>query len=225
MTVNSEENLEKRLEVKFNNQKLLHLALIHRSYLNESAETESNERLEFLGDAVLEFIVSAKLFGQFPGFDEGELTALRSKLVNTASLANLARELHLGEALYISRGEDENGGRNNPTLLADTFEAVIGALFLDQGIGICQKLLDKLLMPQAARDLTNLKDPKSLLQEIVQRQGNRAPVYKVISEEGPHHAKLFTVSVVINNQSLATGTGKSKKEAQEQAAKIALESI
>ncbi|MBI2405667.1 ribonuclease III [Candidatus Microgenomates bacterium] len=221
----NEKTVEKKLGIIFKNPKLLHTALVHRSYLNESQEPQSNERFEFLGDAVLEFVVSANLTVSFPDLQEGELTALRARLVNTESLASVATKLNLGDVLYLSRGEERGGGRKNTALLADTFEAIMGALFLDQGIEACEKVVAHLILPSAQQELAHLKDPKSLLQELVQAQGKRAPFYKVIHEEGPDHAKMFTIAVLVENQEIAKGAGKSKKEAEEEAAKAALERL
>ncbi len=221
----NEKILEKKLGISFRNPKLLHTALVHRSYLNETQEPQSNERFEFLGDAVLEFVVSANLTVSFPDLQEGELTALRARLVNTESLASVATKLNLGDVLYLSRGEEGGGGRKNTALLADTFEAVVGALFLDQGIEACEKVVAHLILPRATDELAHLKDPKSLLQELVQAQGKRAPFYKVVNEKGPDHAKMFTVAAVVEDEKIAIGMGKSKKEAEEEAAKAALERL
>lgn len=223
--VTREEEVEKKLKVHFRNLSLLHNALIHRSFLNESSERESNERFEFLGDAVLEFIVSSLIFESYPDLQEGELTALRSKLVNTQSLAAVAKSLGLGDALYISRGEEEGGGRVNPTLLADTFEAVLGALYLDQGTTVCEKVIKLFILPRTQTALENLKDSKSLLQEVIQAKGKRAPLYKVIKEQGPDHAKTFIVGVTVEGVEIAQGVGKSKQEAEQKAAQEALKKL
>ncbi len=221
-----EENIQIKLGVSFKNPEMLHKALIHRSYLNEAKnELESNERLEFLGDAVLEFIVSSIIYAQFPEMDEGKLTALRSKLVNTVSLSEVATDLNLGEYLHLSKGEEEGGGRHNPSLLADTFEALIGALYLDLGIEASRKVVEKLIVPKAKTAINQLKDAKSLLQEKVQAKNNPAPVYKVISQVGPDHARIFTVGVFVNSSQLALGRGKSKQTAEQEAAENALATL
>ena len=225
MLNNTEKEIEKKLEVRFKNPRLLHTALVHRSQLNESKETSSNERLEFLGDAVLEFIVSAALIRNHPAFDEGELTALRSNLVNTNSLAQAAEKLELGKSLYLSKGEEESGGRKNKALLANTFESIIGAIFLDQGIPSCEKVVEALLLPKTKQALLHLKDPKSMLQEQIQKGGQRTPIYRIISEEGPDHAKIFTVGVFVNGNLLAKGTGMNKQEAEQEAAQQALKNL
>jgi ribonuclease-3 len=211
---------------KFKNPKLLEQAFTHRSFLNESKEKiESNERLEFLGDSILSFVVSRFLFNQYTDYNEGLLTNLRSLLVNTKSLANSAKELEFGQFLRLSRGEEESRGRENDSLLANCFEAFIGALFLDQGIEKVEKFLEETILVKAEviTQKQTLKDPKSLLQEQVQAQKQKSPIYTVLEEEGPPHAKLFTVGVYVQETLLGTGKGKSKQEAEENAAKQALE--
>ena len=212
---------------EFKNKELLKQSFIHRSYLNESSEKNSNERLEFLGDSIISFVISKNLFLIHSDFDEGKLTNLRSLLVNTKSLANLAIELDLGERLMLSKGEEESGGRSNQSLLADAFEALVGALFLDQGIDVVEKFLKEILLPKADDFIKNnlLKDPKSMLQENI--QANRLGIlsYEVITEEGPAHSKTFTVGAYVNKELIGTGMGKSKQIAQENAAIEALEKI
>lgn len=211
---------------KFTNQQLSKQAFTHRSYLNESKEKiESNERLEFLGDSILSFVVSNSLFQNYPQFDEGTLTNLRSLLVNTKSLAEMAKELGFGEMLRLSRGEEESKGRQNQSLLADCFEAYIGALFIDQGFGAVQTFLSQTILQKTKNIVTKktLKDPKSLLQEYVQSKKLKSPLYKVVSEEGPAHAKIFTVGVYVEEKLSGIGLGKSKQEAEEHAASAALE--
>lgn len=212
----------------FKNKDLLKQAFIHRSYLNETKEKlSSNERLEFLGDSILSFVVSEFLYNTYPQFNEGLLTNIRSLVVNTKSLANVARDFKFGENLMLSKGEEESRGRENESLLANSVESFIGALYLDQGIesvrsfilGIFQPQIDTIVQQKA------FKDPKSLLQELVQSQKQNSPLYKVIHEEGPPHAKVFTIGVFIQDNQLGEGTGKSKQEAEENAAKIALEKM
>lgn len=212
----------------FNNQKLLQLAFIHRSYLNESKEAiESNERLEFLGDSILSFVVSDHLYKTYPDFDEGILTNLRSLVVNTKSLAKKAKKLNFGKHLMLSRGEEDSGGRENDSILANTFEAVIGAIFMDQGIDAVRTFLYEVLIPEIEEYVQKkvFKDPKSLLQEYVQARKQNSPVYKVLHEEGPAHAKKFTIGVFVEDNQVGEGHGKSKQEAEEQAAEQALEKI
>lgn len=210
------------------NKKLLEEALTHRSYLNEVKEKiSSNERLEFLGDSILSFIVSDYLFKNYSQFNEGKLTNLRSLLVNTKMLADMAKECNLGQMLRLSKGEEESGGRNNPSLLADTFEAFIGALFLDKGIEEVQKFINLTVIPRADEFIQKnlLKDPKSRLQEYIQSKKQGSPIYKVVEEEGPAHAKTFTVEVYAEEKLMGKGTGHSKQTAEENAASFALEKI
>lgn len=212
---------------KFKNQQLLTTALTHRSALNEdiSTATESNERLEFLGDAVLELATTEFLYQRYPQEPEGVLTAYRSSLVKTETLAELAQELGLGEKLYLSRGEEATGGHTNTSLLANTTEAVIGALYQDQGYEAVKAFLQTHLFPKfkKIKERKLYKDAKSLLQEIVQGQGLAAPIYRVVKAQGPDHDKKFTVEVKINQQAAAAGSGRSKQSAQQQAAQKALE--
>ncbi len=210
---------------KINNQELFDQAFTHRSYLNESKkELESNERLEFLGDSVLSFIVSDYLYKNYSNFDEGILTNLRSLLVNTKSIARAARELDFGQYLKLSRGEEDSKGRENESLLANSFEAFLGALFLDQGIEKAREFIAEMLFPQIEEIVAKkaFKDPKSLLQEFVQARKQNSPLYKVLHEEGPPHAKVFTIGAYINQNQIGEGVGKSKQEAEEQAAEKAL---
>ena len=172
-------------------------------------------------------MVSKHLYSDNPDYDEGKLTNLRSLLVNTKNLAEVAQSLNLGQSLLLSKGEEESGGRENQSLLADSFEALLGALFIDQGIEVVEKFLEEVLLPKADEFIKNnlLKDPKSLLQESVQAQKQGILSYEVINEEGPAHAKTFTVGVYVNKKLLGTGIGKSKQIAQESAAIHALEKL
>ncbi len=210
---------------KFKNKQLFAQSFVHRSYLNETKKKlSSNERLEFLGDSVISFVVSQHLYNKYPNFDEGILTNLRSLLVNTKSLALCAKELDFGNYMLLSKGEEESRGRQNQSLLADSFEAFVGALFLDQGTDAVSDFLNQVLLPKADLYVKNktFKDPKSLLQERIQSQKQTSPLYKVISEHGPAHAKIFTVGAYVNKILLGKGDGKSKQEAEENAAKEAL---
>ncbi len=211
---------------KFKNKKLLAQAFTHRSYLNEAKnKVESNERLEFLGDSILSFVVSNYLYSKYPKFEEGTLTNLRSLLVNTKSLGSLAKELDFGSKLLLSKGEEESKGRQNQSLLADSFEAFVGALFLDQGIEATKLFLFETLLKRADElaKKTTFKDPKSLFQEYVQARKQSSPLYKVIKEVGPAHEKIFTVGVYVKDVLFGTGAGRSKQEAEENAAKKALD--
>lgn len=211
----------------FQNQNLYLQALTHRSWVNENdGNRGTNERLEFLGDAILEFVVSKAIYDKFPDEEEGYLTALRANLVNTKNLSQVAEKLDIGAEIFLSKGEEDGGGRTNTSLLADTVEAIIGALFLDQGIEIAQKFIeDNILVDIDKKAAMPLKDPKSLLQEKVQAKSLPAPKYQVVSEEGPDHNKKFTVEVIVNGKSTAIGIGRSKSEAEQDAASNALISM
>lgn len=211
---------------KFKNKSLLKEAFTHRSYLNETREKlNSNERLEFLGDAVLELLVSEHLFHRFPNFPEGRLTNLRSAIVRAESLARAARKLNLGEKLLMSKGEEEGGGRKNLSLLANCFEALLGALYLDQGISRVKEFLQATIfiyVPEIIKKRT-YQDFKSYLQEKIQEKTKISPIYKVLKEEGPDHQKIFTVGVYVKDKKIGEGRGKSKQEAEQEAAKEGLE--
>lgn len=218
--------LAKNLGLAIKNKKLFQTAFIHRSYLNESkSELSSNERLEFLGDSILSFSVSSYLYDKFPHFQEGELTDLRANIVKTTTLAQIARSLKLGEYLLLSRGEEDGEGRSNPSILADTFEAMIGVIFLDQGLSVTSKVLNDIIKDLIPKILQThpFKDSKSSFQELVQEATKFSPNYKVIGQIGPDHAKEFTVAVYVGDTRLGTGKGKSKQEAEQMAATEALE--
>jgi ribonuclease-3 len=207
------------------NPALFTQAFTHRSYLNEAKTlTESNERLEFLGDSILSFIVSDHLYQTYPHYNEGVLTNLRSLVVNTKSLAKEARTHKFGKYLRLSKGEEESQGRENDSILANSFEAFIGALYMDQGTDAVKKFLDWTIIPHIREHVEKkeFKDPKSLLQENVQAKKQSSPIYKVLKEEGPAHAKIFTIGVYVENQKVGEGIGNSKQRAEEIAAKQAL---
>lgn len=217
-------------DIPIDNKDLYTKAFTHRSFLNETEDAtvlESNERLEFLGDAVLELVVSEYLFNQFPEKPEGELTALRAALVKTTTLAQVAQKLDLGEKLYMSKGEVNTGGRSNQSLLANTFEAVLGAIYLDKGIEAVKTFLQQhlfIFLPEII-EFNLYKDFKSSFQERVQAEGHPTPVYKLVSEEGPDHLKNFTMVLMVGNTEVAVGTGKNKQAAQQAAAKLGLEKL
>jgi len=213
-----------KLKEDFRNKDLLQTALTHRSWVNEHKnQFRSNERLEFLGDAILEFIVSEIIYKKFENKEEGYLTALRARIVNTVSLSVVAEKLDLGKYLFLSKGEEDTGGRNNPSLLADCIEAIIGAIYLDRGITECEQFIQYYFLNDLAEiSHESLKDPKSLFQENIQAKGYSTPKYKVVGEEGPDHHKTFTIDVVVDGKVMGTGTGKSKNEAAQNAAKSAL---
>ena len=213
---------------EFKNKKLLSKVFTHRSFLNESTdESESNERLEFLGDSILSFIVSSYIFEKYPELKEGELTSLRSVLTNTQTLYMFAKDLDLGTHLKLSRGEEGTGGRSNKTILANTFEALLGGIFLDQGLPAATKFVHDAIIAHIDEVVTSqgLKDPKSMLQEKTQEVHKLSPVYKIVKEEGPDHSKTYTAGVFLNEKLLAEGVGKSKQEAEKNAAGNALKSI
>jgi len=213
----------------FQNQELLTNALTHRSALNEHLSTslESNERLEFLGDAVLELAATQFLFKKMPDQQEGMLTAYRSALVKTTTLAEVALELELGERLLMSKGEEASGGRQNIGLLANTVEAVIGALYLDQGFDAAYNFIESVVFPRLdeIKEKKLYKDAKSQLQELVQAKGFNAPEYIVIEESGPDHDRQFTIKVLIDGLESGRGKGKSKQLAQQSAAQYVLEHL
>ncbi len=222
------EELQKTIGITFQDEQLLKQAFVHRSHLNESKDTRvSNERLEFLGDAVLSFLTSQHLYKTYPQYPEGVLTNIRSSLVKTKSLSEIAKELGLGELLFLSHGEEASGGRVNESLLADVFEALLGALYLDQGIAQAQRFLETHLFPRAAEivEKKTYIDYKSLLQEIIQQETRVSPTYQVTKSEGPDHAKTFWVEATVPGSVLGSGKGRSKQEAEQAAAQHALEKI
>lgn len=208
----------------FSDKALFDQVFTHRSYLNEAGKhIESNERLEFLGDSILSFVVSSYIYKQYPDLKEGELTNLRSALTNTIHLYQVAKSLELGKYLKLSRGEESGGGRENKTILADTYEALLGGIYLDQGLETARSFVENTLLKDASTLITlGLKDPKSVLQEHIQREHKFSPLYKIIKEEGPDHAKRYTVGVYLKETLLAEGQGSSKQEAEKEAAKNAL---
>lgn len=216
------------LGLEFDDPLILIRALTHRSYLNEHPEAlEDNERLEFLGDAVLDFLVGAWLYNRFPEMPEGNLTRLRSALVRTENLAQFATSIDLGEVMLLGHGESEGGGRERPALLCATFEALIGAIYIDQGIGVVQEFIAPLLESATQMIITSNKDkdPKSTLQEWAQSQGLGTPYYQTVSSYGPDHAKSFEVEVRIGNTIYGSGVGQSKQSAAKQAAEEALKEL
>ena len=211
--------------ISFSNVKLLKHAFTHSSYVNEHRKKpfEDNERLEFLGDAVLELTVSQFLFKKYPTMSEGELTKLRAAIVCEPSLVTFANELGFGKLILLGKGEEMTGGRERPALLADVFEAFIGALYLDQGIDTVIGFLDRYVFPKInAGAFSHVMDFKSQLQEFVQRDGTGIIEYRVLHEKGPAHNKEFVSKVTLNGEELGTGTGRSKKEAEQHAAQMAL---
>lgn len=218
--------LEEKLNLKFHNQDLLLQALTHRSYLNEkpSWHLGHNERLEFLGDAVLELVVTEELYQRFPSKPEGELTSYRAALVNAKMLAEVSMEIGLNDFILLSRGEAKDMGRARQYILANAFEALVGAIYLDQGYKAAKEFIGRVLMTRLEDVLSKklYKDPKSLFQEEAQERVGITPSYKVINEWGPDHDKHFIVGVFLGKEQIAEGEGPSKQIAQEEAARNAL---
>lgn len=218
--------LEKKLGIKFNNKDLLVNAFVHKSFLNENQDFHlpSNERLEFLGDAILEKVVTEYLFKNYPDKNEGILTSWRSALVNAKMLAEIARELGFNDFLLLSRGEMKETGKARQYILANTAEAFIGALYLDQGIKACEKFIEKNILSKLPKVIKQglYKDAKTELQEKSQEKMGITPTYKVLKEWGPDHAKHFVVGVYLGDKKIAEEEGSSKHEAEETAAKKAL---
>ncbi len=226
--VEAPELFSTRLNLPFRSYALLSRALTHRSYVNENKEAlEDNERLEFLGDAVLDFLVGSWLYNRFPEMKEGQLTRLRSSLVRTEQLAEFARQIQLGNALRLGRGESRAGGRLRQALLCGAFEALIGALYIEAGLAAVSQFIEPMLV-KAARRIVSLqedKDPKSLLQELVQSKGFLPPVYRTVEEHGPEHEKTFVVEVNLDGKPIGSGVGHSKQAAAKLAAADALKNL
>ena len=224
---NDLKTFEQQIGLTFNDTGLLRQAFTHRSYLNEHrGEVEThNERLEFLGDAVLELIVTHFLYDKFPDQPEGDLTAYRAALVNAVTLSEVASTIGMNDYLLLSKGEAKDTGRARSILLANAIEALIGAIYLDQGYEEAKKFIEKHLFPKVGEIMSKKlwRDPKSTLQEKVQETEGSTPYYTVIRETGPDHDKQFIVGVYVKDTSLAQGSGKSKQEAEQDAARNALE--
>ncbi|NMB56333.1 ribonuclease III [Candidatus Beckwithbacteria bacterium] len=224
--MNTSINCQQKLNYHYQNPELLETALIHRSYLNEDKNIkQSNERLEYLGDAVLELITSDFLYREFPNEPEGYLTATRAKIVQTKTLAQVANRCELGDYLKLSKGEAASGGNKNESILADLVEAIIGSIYLDGGIEAAKKFIHDQILSDFESLIENaqVQDFKSKLQELVQAKGGIAPTYQVVKEEGPDHDRTFTVQVFFFDEPQSVGMGKSKQTAQQNAARKALE--
>jgi len=219
--------LESKLNINFKNKELLAQAFCHRSYINENPDFSPghNERLEFLGDAVLELVVTEHLYNNYPTESEGDLTSWRAALVNTKILAGISKELEFDNFILLSRGEASEVGRTKQSLLADTFEAVIGAIYLDGGYNPCKTFIERYLIVRLSQilKLGLHRDAKSKFQESAQSKSGVTPSYKVLRESGPDHQKVFVLGVLIGNEMIAQGEGYSKQEAEESAARKALE--
>ncbi len=218
---------EKEIGITFNNKDILTQAFTHRSYLNENSKlvVGHNERLEFLGDAVLELVVTDFLYKNYPNSAEGELTAYRSALVNATIIGEVAMELSMGEYLLLSKGETRDIGKARTYILANTYEAFVGALYQDQGYDISKSFIEKTLLPRVDEIVKKKlwRDSKSLVQEKSQEYLSLTPAYRVISESGPDHDKHFTVGIFFGEERIAEGKGHSKQEAEQSAARAALE--
>ncbi len=226
MDIKDFSKLEKKLDLKFKNKDLLAQAFCHRSYLNENPNCglKNNERMEFLGDAVLELVVTEYLFAKYPTESEGELTNWRAALVNSRMLGDMAQELEFSNFLLLSKGEEKELGKARQYILANSFEALIGALYLDQNYESCKKFIEKNLLGKLPEIIENglFRDAKSVLQEQTQEKVGITPTYQVMKEWGPDHAKHFIIGVFLEKKLLAQGEGSSKQEAEENAAKEAL---
>lgn len=218
--------LEEKLGYTFQNHQLLENALTHSSCANESrGKLQSNERLEFLGDSILGMVVADHLFRNHPNLPEGELTRTRATLVCEESLVEVAQELGLGSYLRLGKGEEAGGGRQRPSIQADAVEAILAAVYLDGGIGSARKIIQKYILSREVAGLTKPRDYKTSLQELVQRESGQVLRYRLTGEEGPDHNKRFFVAVDLNDVAVGSGTGRSKKEAEQMAAKAAIEAL
>jgi len=220
---------QKNLGISFHQESLLEQAFVHSSYSNENPDFAwpSNERLEFLGDAVLNFIVTEKLYEEFFKLPEGELTEIRASLVCRDTLAELASSLKLGDWLLLGRGEEANGGRAKASNLANALEALVGALYLDQGLVKARRFILRQLKPELGKIKAGKTIPnyKALVQEFIQGQKGPTPVYRLVEATGPDHSKQFTAEILVEGEALGRGTGKSKKVAESQAARAAWEKL
>jgi ribonuclease III len=220
--------LEHALGYRFNDRALLESALTHKSYANEQSglERNDNERLEFLGDAVVDLVVGHMLMERFPELREGQLSMMRAQVVSEAGLTIIARDLGIGDFLYLGKGESQTGGRDKPSLLADATEALVAAVYLDGGFEAAQQVVRRLFAPHvASAPVPGHSDYKTRLQELAQAAYKEPPRYEVIGEEGPDHNKTFAVAVILRDEELARATGKSKKEAEQRAAEQALQTF
>jgi ribonuclease-3 len=222
--------LESLLRYRFQNRALLLTALTHRSFVNENEgqELRHNESLEFLGDAVLGFLISARIFERFPDCNEGDLSKIKAFLVSAVNLFQLAEKIHLGDFLILGRGEEKTGGRKKRAILVDTYEAILGAIYLDGGVDAATRFLERQIEDLLnSLDLQKLTygDFKSALQEQLHNMGRPEPVYRVVDEIGPDHRKVFVVEVIIEDLVIARSSGRTKKEAQQEAARMALEGL
>jgi ribonuclease-3 len=221
--------LQKKLRIRFKNKALLEQALVHSSYINENPGLAAgdNERLEFLGDAVLGFIIAEELYRRFPQFSEGEMTRVRSSLVRQDALCRMAKAIKLGDHLYLGKGEEGGGGRNKPANLSGALEALTAAIFLDRGLAVTRKFVLRLMSRKMGKALSQgvEADYKTRLQEIMQAKRQLKPKYRVIEASGPAHDRRFTVEVRVGDSIMGRGSGRSKKTAEAEAARVALNQL
>ncbi|OGS44999.1 MAG: ribonuclease III [Elusimicrobia bacterium RIFOXYD2_FULL_34_15] len=219
--IGTKEQLQKKIGIKFNNTDILEIALTHKSYAIENDIKEYNERLEFIGDSVLSSATAVYLYSKYPGYNEGKLSKIKSAAVSKTTLYAVAKKLGLGNYIKISNSEEATGGREKESILANTVEAIIGAIFLDSGYDVAEKFIHNILTKQKI----NTSDYKSELQESIQSKYKMTPTYKVLEETGPDHEKIFLIAVTIGKKQLGCGSGKSKKEAEQDAAKNAIKKL
>lgn len=221
------ESLESKLGYAFRDRALLQNALTHSSYANENRgrSCDSNERLEFVGDSVLGMVVATRLYERYPEMPEGRMTRLRAHLVCEESLHGIALELELGRYIRLGRGEEHSGGRTRTSILADAVEAVIAALYLDGGLEVARQFISQRLLSDLADEECAGADSKTHLQELVQRKSGQSLTYEMLGESGPDHDKVFTARVLLNGDTLGEGSGRTKKEAEQSAAREALERL
>lgn len=228
MNIGLIKELKENYQIVFHDINLLEQAFTHSSYVNEhrNLQISDNERLEFLGDAVLEIQVSDYLFRQYPNLPEGKLTRLRSAIVREDSLSKFAKECHFDKYVLLGKGEENSGGRNRASLLCDLFESFLGSLYLDQGYGAALKFIEAVIFPKvAAGDFTRELDHKTKLQEVLQKNGDVSIEYRLVAEVGPAHERIFSIEVYANGKLIGAGEGKSKKLAEQDAAAKALQDL
>lgn len=224
------EDLQKKIGLEFKNVELLENAFVHRSYHNENREfpLPSNEKLEFLGDSVLSLVTSVHLYTTYPEYKEGDYTDIKAAIVNTNSLYEAAKTLGIGDYLYLSKGEQENNGRDNISILADCFEALIGTIYLEHGFDVAYNFINTHLFSGVLDNIVRKKlylPAKNILQEFYQEKYKKLPTYRILSESGPEHNKIYVVGVFDNDKILGEGSGKSKKQGEEEAARSALQKL
>jgi ribonuclease-3 len=221
--------LENKISYSFKNKDLLLTALKHRSFISQNTQNriDSNERLEFLGDSVLNFIVVKHLYKSYPDLDEGELSKMKSIIVSGENLSLIARDMKMGDHILLGEHEEKSGGREKSSILEDTFEAIIGGIYIDSGIAKSEKVIKALIIANINKALENTltRNYKSELLELVQSKGLEPPTYKVVSEEGPEHEKIFTVKTIVDGEEISQGSSTSKKRAEQEASRKALDSL